>query len=160
MQLRFWGSVLLVAGNTLGAQTAPVCKAPPQLAAQLAKQPSAGGYDALGMSFAKKHEFACAISAFESAVKLEPASFEPHYNLGLALRDKGDRSRAIRELRTALRLRPESLPAQNALGITLQESGQLQAAEEAFKKALQIDPLSLFALNGLSTVLIGRSAIP
>src|ERR1022692_2473031 len=112
MQVRFWGIVLVVAGNALGAQTAPGCKAPPQFEALLAKQPSAKAYDALGADFAKKHEISCAISAFESAVKLEPASFEPHYNLGLALRDKGDRSRAIRELGTALHIKPDSLPAQ------------------------------------------------
>ena len=34
--------------------------------------------------------FACAIPAFEAAVKLDPTSWEGHYNLALALLEKGD----------------------------------------------------------------------
>lgn len=45
----------------------------------------------------------CAISAFHSAPKLDPSSWEAHFNLGLTFLDKGDTQHAAEEFSYLLR---------------------------------------------------------
>ena len=70
---------------TLAAQDVATCKGPAELEQTIKAHPSAGAYDALGAYFGQRQKISCAISAFESAVHLDPNSWEAHFNLALAL---------------------------------------------------------------------------
>src|SRR5467141_3246365 len=140
--------------RTIAAQRDPNCKRPAELARALAKQPSAAAYDALGAYFGQRKEFSCAFSAFQSALRLEPNSWEAHYNFGLAYLESGDAERATREFRAAVRLKPELPQSHAALGTSLSQLNETDAAIEEFKAALRIDPQSVPALDGLTKVLI------
>ena len=70
-------------------------------------RPSATVYHTLGESFAENNEFACSISAYELALKLDPHSWQTRQNLGLTLIQTGDLSRAARELREVVRQQPK-----------------------------------------------------
>src|SRR3979411_1198955 len=102
--------------RTIAPQRDPNCKGPAELEGTLAKQPSAEAYDALGAYFGQRKEFSCAFSAFQSALRLEPNSWEAHYNLGLAYLESGDAERATREFRAAVLLKPQLPQSHAALG--------------------------------------------
>src|ERR1700716_2725155 len=100
----FW-LVLIVQGacsQNATAQSVQNCKGPAELERALATQPSAAAYDALGAYFAQRKQYPCAVSAFQSALQLEPGSWEAHYNLGLAYLESGDAKGATREFRAAV----------------------------------------------------------
>src|SRR5579885_3194329 len=80
------------------SQTGNHCQAPANLENALAQHPSAAVYDALGAHFASQRRFSCAISAFESAVRMQPNSWQGHYDLGVALLTSGHTKRAADEL--------------------------------------------------------------
>ena len=76
---------------------------PPALDKAIADHPTSAAYDALGAHFASKSQFACAISAFRNAIRLEPDTWQGHYNLGVALLTTGEAQKAADELKTALK---------------------------------------------------------
>src|SRR5882762_11880597 len=112
----------------LGAQDVATCKGPAELEQAIKAHPSAGAYDALGAYFGQRHKISCAISAFESAVHLDPNSWEAHFNLSLALLQSNQPTRAARELRIATRLKPENPLSHIALGVALSQLDQDDAA--------------------------------
>src|SRR5437660_12309729 len=81
-------------GLGFSAEFGTTCKGPPELEKAISTRPSASAYDALGAYFGQRNQSTCALCAFESAVRLEPKSWEPHYNLGLALLESGKPERA------------------------------------------------------------------
>jgi Flp pilus assembly protein TadD len=103
----------------LAAQDGATCKGPAELEQAIKAHPSAGAYDALGAYFGQRRKISCAISAFESAVHLDPNSWEAHFNLALALLQSNQPTRAVRELRIATHLQPE-----NPLGHIVRGSAQ------------------------------------
>ena len=83
------------------AQALGDCKGPAELDQAVSKQPTSAAYSALGAYFARRNQFSCAMAAFERALKLNPKSWEAHYNFGLALRSTGELRRAASELHEA-----------------------------------------------------------
>ena len=79
------GILLFSLGSAAAAQTPAACKGPTELERVLQTKPSAAAYDALGAWFGEHHETSCAVGAFESAVRMDPHSWEAQYNLALAL---------------------------------------------------------------------------
>jgi tetratricopeptide (TPR) repeat protein len=115
-------------------------------------QPTAGGYNTLGVLFAQADRVSCAIAAFEGALKLDDRNWEVHYDLALALITKGDRARAERELQTAIQQKPYSVSAHFALGSLLEDEKRIVEAEGQFRSTLKIDPgfaLGAIKLNGI-----------
>jgi len=105
------------------------------------ERPTAGAYNTLGVLYAAADRISCAIPAFESALRLDSANWESHYNLALALIRKGDRKRAEGELHSAIQEKPDSAAAHFALGTLLKkDEQQWPAAKEQFKQTLAIDP--------------------
>ena len=143
-------------GVLLLAQQASPCKGPPEIEKAIASQPSAAAYDALGAYFGQHNQVACALPAFESAVKLAPGSSEAHYDLGLALLQSGSPQRAVAELRAAARLKPGTPQVHLALGMALNGAKQWDAAIEEFHTVLGTDPASIPALDGISKALIAE----
>lgn len=118
------------------AQTNPGCTAPADLQASLSRKPSAEVYSALGYWFTERHKVSCAIPAFRSAVKLDPASFETRYNLGVALAETEDYAGAAEQLRAAVRLKPGE---PNALGALRQVEKELATeAGRHFSRSLEL----------------------
>ena len=128
-----------VCGLGLSAQAGMTCKGPPELEKAISMRPSASAYDALGAYFAQRNQFTCALSAFESALRLEPDSWEAHYNLGLALLENGKSERAANELRAAVGLKPQMAQTHAALGTALSQLHQTDNAIAEFKLALKLD---------------------
>src|SRR2546422_26841 len=81
-------ALLLVFGKPLVSQKQPACQGPAELEQVIRSQPSVGFYNALGAYFGQRHQFACAISAFETAIRLDAQSAESHSNLAMALMQK------------------------------------------------------------------------
>src|SRR5882757_3902924 len=103
------------------AKTGPACNGPAELENVLHSHPSAAAYDALGAYFGQQQKFSCAISAFESAIRLEPNSWEAHFNLALTLLQTHQAERAAHELRVAIQAKPQDPLAHTALGMALSE---------------------------------------
>ena len=112
-------AMLAFAPVALSAQSASHCQGPAALETTIAEHPSAAAYDALGAHFASQSRFSCAISAFKSAIRLEPDSWQGHYNLGIALLTSGDTKQAADELKTAAKLNPGSEQILLPLGVAL-----------------------------------------
>src|SRR5690242_3223301 len=138
------------------AMSSPACKGPAELENVLRTHPSAAAYDALGAYFGQQQKFSCAISAFESAIRLEPNSWEAHFNLALTLLQTHQAERATRELKVAIQAKPQDPLAHTALGMALSELNRDDAAIEEFKLALKADPKSVPALDGLAKALISQ----
>src|ERR1700742_3856350 len=83
------------------AQEAATCDGPADLEQTIAAHPSAAAYDALGAYFARQNQLDCSVKAFESAIHLDPNSWEGHYNLGVALLSSNHTTRALQELQKA-----------------------------------------------------------
>ncbi len=148
--------VVCTFSGSVWAQQASSCKGPPEIEHAIASQPSAAAYDALGAYFAQHNQMACALPAFETAVKLAPNSSDAHYDLGLALLQSGTPQRAVGELRAAARLNPATPRTHLALGMALSDAKQPDAAMDEFHAVLKIDPASVPALDGISKALIAE----
>ena len=85
---------------------------------------------------AGKGDWASAIRAYESAVKLAPTVADYYLNLGIAYRSAGRPLDAVRPLRQALKLNPGSAQARVHLDLSLGETGQCQEALPYLKKDL------------------------
>jgi Flp pilus assembly protein TadD len=114
-------------------QNPATCKGPDSLEAAVKSSPSAAGYDALGAYFGQRGQFSCAFSAFQSAIRLEPNSWEAHFNLGLALLSGGNAGRAAMELRTATHLDSKRPESHVALATALDQLNRSDAAISEFK---------------------------
>ena len=140
---------------TLAAQSVS-CKGPSDLEQSVASNPSATAFNKLGTYFAGLRQYSCAISAFESAIRLAPNAWEGRYNLGLALLSSGDSRRAAQELETASRLKPSDARILLPLGMSLSNLGQQEAAVAVFKTILNRTLQSVPALDGLTKALIAE----
>jgi len=114
--------------------------------------PTFEGLNTLGVRLAQGKQYACAIPAFEAALRLDPKSWQAHYKLALALVQTGEQKRAASELQIVVHEQPDYFAARNALGLALQSQGELEAAAEEFKAALRIDPHSPYAAFNLARV--------
>jgi tetratricopeptide (TPR) repeat protein len=63
------------------------------------------------------------ITAFRSAIELQPADPRLHYNLGMALKDKGDVGGAIDEFRKVVLYKSTDYEARYQLALALKEKG-------------------------------------
>lgn len=114
----------------------------------VAAHPTAPGYDALGSLYANAHRSECAISAFQSALKIDPGSREAKYDLALALRLDGKLEQAEAELGDLVRADPDFAMGHEARAEMLAEEKRYAQAREEFETALRLD-------NRLSAASIG-----
>jgi tetratricopeptide (TPR) repeat protein len=115
--------------------------------------PTADAWNALGALYAQSDMLACATSAFEMALRLQPDSEEARYNLALALIKGGKPSQATRELQRLIRQKPQFAGAHYALGIVLGGEGKPDAAEREFEAAIRSDPHFYVAYLNLAELL-------
>jgi tetratricopeptide (TPR) repeat protein len=143
-------AIVLLGVGREATSASDTCKGPETLEAQVRAHPSAGAWGALGGWFGERHEFSCAIPAFESALRLDPASARMHYFLGLSLYSAGRVDASIGELRRSVELDPKDVQAFLALGVAFHQLGRTADAEATWEDALAIDPNSTTALDWLA----------
>lgn len=149
-------AVLGVIPLTATAQEASSCRGPSHLEQMVASHPSPGAYEQLGTWYATQRQLSCAVTAFESAIRLDPNSWQSHYDLGIALLSSGNSKRATHELQTASGLHPGSPQILLPLGAALGELNRQDEAIDAFKAVLKVEPQSVKALDGLTKTLIAE----
>jgi tetratricopeptide (TPR) repeat protein len=133
------------------ASAAPFpCHGPQELESQVQNHPTPRSWAALGGWFGEQHNYACAIPAFQSALRLDPNSARFHYFLGLSLYSSGRVGASVTELRRSIELDPHDLRPHLALGVAFHQLGRAADAEAEWETALAIDPNSVTALDWLA----------
>lgn len=151
MQLRIAISALCLAAlSQAGFAAPPACHGPQDLEMQAHAHPSTRTWGALGGWFGEQHNFACALSAFQTAVRLDPSSARMHYFLGVTLYSAGQVIASAGELRRSVELDGSNVQARLALGVALHQLGHTAEAEAAWEAALTLDPNSVTALDWLA----------
>ena len=118
----------------------------------ISHHPTAESYNTLGATYAAQQEFDCAVGAFKQVLRLDPSSWDAHYNLGLALISRKDFGKGVGELKVAVKNKPDSISAHNALGLAFRSLGQLDAAADEFGTALRLDPQLVSASLNLAEI--------
>lgn len=95
-------------------------------------------WNALGVVSFHQGDFATATRAFQSASRLSPGAYEPHYNLGLVFETMGRFADAIRTYEAGLALDSDALELQENLARTyIRADVQPRRAEELLREALK-----------------------
>jgi len=140
---------LVIAMSGYCAASSSVCAPPAALQAKLQTQPTADAYAEVGMWYADREKFACAVGAYQAAVKRQPKSAQFLYLLGLNLLRKGDVSDAVKPLQQSIELKPDVLKPHLLLATALEELHRNAEARAEWMTALKIDPHSDMALDGV-----------
>lgn len=130
------------------------CAPPPALQAKLKAQPTAEIYSEVGMWYGDHEQYACAVEAYQAALKRDPRSSELLYLLGLNQLRKGDATDAIEPLRQSIEIEPGVLKPHLLLATALEELGRAADARPEWAAALKIDQQSDLAIRGLSKNLL------
>ena len=94
-----------------------------------------------------------AISCYDRALVLAPASVDTLYNLGNTYQDLGQPERAAAYFERALRFRPEATELLNNLGTALQDLGRFDEAIGCYRKAMALRPDLVESLDNLAGAL-------
>ena len=107
----------------------------------------------LGIKLIRKGDLENAITAFCTAIKLDP-NYSPAYNnLGLVFKNTNRPHEAEACFCRAIELNPNDPYAYNNVGLVLMDFGNLQKAEECFHRAIELNPNYPAIYNNLGTVL-------
>jgi tetratricopeptide (TPR) repeat protein len=140
----------------LVTQVWAACVAPAALTSKVKAKPSADTYTALGIWFNDHQQYACAIEAYRSGLKLEQRSPQLDYLLGVSLYASGNPKGAIQPLQESIQLAPKVLKPRLVLAGALEQLQRRSEARAEWVAALQIDPRSVLALDGLSKNLLAQ----
>ncbi|MGP8093946.1 MAG: tetratricopeptide repeat protein [Candidatus Sulfotelmatobacter sp.] len=99
-------------------------------------------------------QYACAVGAYQAALKRRPKSAQFLYLLGLNLIRNGDFSNAVNPLQQSIEIRPEILKPHLLLATAFEELHRAAEARNEWTAALRIDPHSDMALDGASKNLL------
>jgi tetratricopeptide (TPR) repeat protein len=141
------------------ALTAPACEGPPDLVVAVKAQPTAPTHIALGVWFAQRKDYSCAIPSFETALRFNPNSWEAHHDLALALIATGRVQKAEEHLRAALSSAPDTAQVPFHLGQILTAQRRYSAAVPYLQEAVRMAP-SLPARLALGSALAGSGRLP
>jgi tetratricopeptide (TPR) repeat protein len=111
----------------------------------------------LGNYHLRREEYASAVSAFQTATRLDPREATILVNLSIAHARQGDNAGAKTALDRALALEPANAEANFNLGLLEAELQDLPRAEEHLRRALGTDPQMAPAAYNLC-VLLGDKA--
>jgi predicted O-linked N-acetylglucosamine transferase (SPINDLY family) len=90
----------------------------------------------LGIARQRAGQVSAAVSHFQRAAKLDPASAQARYLLGVCTLQAGNPALAGRHFRACLEIDPRSAEAHNGLGIVLRRTGKQVEAVAEFRAAL------------------------
>lgn len=97
-----------------------------------------------------------ALSAFETASRLQPGAVAPLTNAAIVLSGQGRDDEAEASLRRALAIEPRNATVNLNLGLLLGGSGRIAEAEAALRSALEADPALAMAAFNLGVLLADR----
>ena len=143
-----------MASSGVSASGQTVCNRPPALAAALKNHPTAQAWADLGNWYGGHNQFACAQSAFRSALRIDPQSPQLNYLLGLSLYGTKDFEAAVAPLQLSAQAAPHSLKTHLLLGSVYAQLSRPQLAIPEWQAALKIDANSSIALHGLTQSLL------
>ena len=103
-----------------------------------------------GNLLAEQGKIEAAISAYETAIRLNPNLAIAHNNLGILLAKQGKIEAAISSYETAINLQPDLAMAHNNLGHLFAYQGKTDKAILAYQKALSLEPNYHLAKLGLT----------
>jgi tetratricopeptide (TPR) repeat protein len=95
-----------------------------------------------------------AMDYYQKAIKADPQTPNPYYNLGSLLQFQGKTDEAIRYFLQTLEVEPSDAYAHNNLGNALRSKGQLDRAIEHYRLALKYKPRYDVANNNLGYALL------
>lgn len=155
-QFAIAGMLLLACCAALHA--ASPCAPPPELAARLQSDRSAGVHTDLGTWFVGKGQFNCAAAEFATASRMQPDSGHYAYLWGLSLYSAGDEQASIAPLEIAARLSPSDAHVHLLLGAIFDHASKRSDAEAEWRAALALgpdsDPHATNALDALAQDLL------
>ena len=111
---------------------------------------SVDALNALGYCLTLANQNAQAISTFDKALRLSPASAPVHFNKGLALERSGELVRARRQYLRAADLDPRQANALGRAAYLAALQGDMREAGELGERGLALDPNNVFAMLGRS----------
>jgi tetratricopeptide (TPR) repeat protein len=118
----------------------------------------------LGNVYARKGDFAKAMSHYRQALSINPRYADVHNSMGVILFQSGKKGEAIAEYQTALRLKPSYADAFFNLGVALAAEGKIDQAMICYRRALELKPQLAAVHNNLGILLARqhrlREAIP
>lgn len=118
-------------------------------ACELAPQ-SVDALNVLGYCLTLSNRHGEALSTFDKALRLAPASAPVHFNKGLALERMGEIARARRQYGRAADLDPRHATAMGRSAYLAALQGNMREAAELGLHALVVDPANIYAALGLS----------
>lgn len=105
--------------------------------------------NAIGAGMEVRGDRPGAMERYREALRIDPESWEAHYNLGNALRLQGRLEEALQHYRRAVVLRPDHDRALTNMGIALAQQGRLDEAAISLAVALKHDQWNTQALLSL-----------
>jgi Flp pilus assembly protein TadD len=117
-------------------------------------QPDFDVLNAYGVALASVNRADEALSVFEQARTLDPASGLPLTNIGTVHLMRGDAARASSAFTSALALDPTLARAQNGLGVIAAQRGALDEAAARWRQAIALDTHDYQVLYNLGDVLV------
>lgn len=108
------------------------------------------GWTALGAAEMKGRDFPSALTAFETAIKLQPKYLGAQLGRADALLMLNRNEDAVAAYQDALKLSPHSAVILGRLGTAQQQAGHLDAAETAYRAAVAANPHDPAVLNDLA----------
>jgi tetratricopeptide (TPR) repeat protein len=93
-----------------------------------------------GLEHTEAGDFPQALTCFQHALEIDPASAHAWYCLGCAHNETGNRKEAARAFQSCTKHAPDRKEGWYNLGNCLQDLGALQEAESCFQVVVRIDP--------------------
>lgn len=106
----------------------------------IALQPSAEGFDNLGLAFYHQGQLEAAANSFQQALALNTDFARSHFNLGLVFKDQGNYAAAVERFGHAVRLMPAWFEAVSNLGVAYSCLGMLRESIKWFEQAIHLHP--------------------
>jgi tetratricopeptide (TPR) repeat protein len=144
-------AMLLLCAGPLPGETA--CEPALSMKAQFQGDPKTADYNALGVWFANRKQYACAAETFATSLQMDAAQpdlVHVIFMFGVSLYFSGNITDAIASLREAERLGYHAISLHVFLATSLDESHSIKEAEEEWRATLALDPASTMALDALS----------
>ena len=94
----------------------------------------------LGIALQSQEKFQQAITAYDSAIKLNPDLSRSHYHVGECWASLGNQEEAIKSYRRTIELEPDFPPVHYQLGEIWRGQSKYKKAIVSFQQALKLDP--------------------
>ncbi len=106
---------------------------------QPAAEALVSAHDEIGSTYWEMGQFQDAVSAYKTALRIDPNDVDAHRELGLSYYRLSQYPNALAEVQQAIRLNPKNASSFRALGYIFVKMGKKQEAMEAYKTLLTLN---------------------